>query len=632
MNLRLRGVSIGLKQSSIVFVLAASFASSIARADTYRLVVLDVPGGANTAARGINSAGGVVGTFTRAGRTLGFLCRGGTFSQIEVPGAAVTVPSAIDNAGRIVGYFNRGDGLGNHGFLFASGNFTTLDVPGAVATEALGIDNAGQIVGSFTDSRGNHGFTNLGSSFTPIDVRGAVSTTATGINDAHEIVGTYVDTNSRVRGFLYAGGLFSTLDSPGGEQPVTLGINNARQIVGLPGFLYRSGIFAAIELTGAAGGINNAGRIVGSYLDASGQSHGFLATPSTGPALTSAVPTPTLSANAAKPIAKVSSGAGPCDIDGDGSLTAADVQSIINEALGKASPVNDLNSDHVVNVLDIQVVVNAVLSLGCSATGGGTVAHLTVQSGNGQVLCILPSCTLQHWQPISIKATNASGNPVAGATVAWTVTSGQITLGGPTSTTSVTDSNGIATQALSETIFVWTANPFYSYEVNNIQATSNNISVTFTETRTLENPSSGSSEIAAEPPMFNGDGLGGAPLSAPSGTTLSTPILEWVAGLDQASNGVPNIAVRLINQQTSPTLTCVTGTNADPGSVLTDAHGNALCYPIFSGSGTGTYYVSIGGVAGGSVGNGAMYFAALGPLTFTSIAGEAAAVPIGQRE
>jgi hypothetical protein len=487
-------------------------------------------------------------------------------------------------------------------------------------------------VGTFTDSQGNHGFLKLGNRFTPIDVRGAVSTSATGINDAHEIVGTYVDTNSLVRGFLYAGGLFSTLDSPGGEQPVTLGINNARQIVGLPGFLYRDGIFAAIELAGAGGGINNAGRIVGWYLDAGGESHGFLATPITEPTLTGAVPTPTVSANAAKLTAQVSSGGGPCDINGDGSLTVADVQSIISEALGTANPVNDLDSDHVVNVLDIQVVINAVLKLGCIATGGGTVAHLTVQSGNGQVLCILPSCTLQHWQPISVEATNASGNPVAGATVSWTVTNGQITLGGPTSTTSVTDSNGIATQALSEVIFVWTANPFYSYQVNDIQATSNNISVTFTETQTLENPSSGSSEIVAEPPMFNGDGLGDAPLSAPAGTTLGTPILEKVAGLDQASNGVPNIVVRLINQQTSPTLTCVTGANADPGSVLTNAQGYASCYPIFSGSGTGTYYVSIGGVAGGSVGNGAMYFAALGPLTFTSIAGGAAAVAIGQQD
>jgi len=299
------------------------------------------------------------------------------------------------------------------------------------------------------------------------------------------------------------------------------------------------------------------------------------------------------------------------------------VQSIINQALGRAAPVSDLNSDHVVNVVDVKVVINAVLNLGCtpigSQQGGGTVAHLTVQSGNGQVLCVLPSCTLQSWQPISVKATNASGNPVAGATVSWTVTNGAITLGGPTSTTSVTNSNGIATQALSETIFVWTANPFNSYNVNTIQATSNNISFTFTVTQALEDPSSGSSEIEAQPPQFNGGSLP-VTLTGATGTTGTIPIQEQVAGLDQASNGVPNIAIRLINQQSSPTLTCATGANADPGSVLTDAKGYASCYPIFSGSGTGTYYISIGGVAGGTVGNGggAMYFTALGPLTFTA--------------
>jgi len=56
-----------------------------------------------------------------------------------------------------------------------------------------------------------------------------------------------------------------------------------------------------------------------------------------------------------------------CDIDQDGVTNVADVQIIIDEALGAAPAVNDLNGDGVVNVADVQIVINAALGLGCSA-------------------------------------------------------------------------------------------------------------------------------------------------------------------------------------------------------------------------------------------------------------------------
>jgi hypothetical protein len=56
-----------------------------------------------------------------------------------------------------------------------------------------------------------------------------------------------------------------------------------------------------------------------------------------------------------------------CDVNQDGSTNLLDVQSAINQALGKASPANDLNNDKVVNAVDVQIVINAVLRLGCSA-------------------------------------------------------------------------------------------------------------------------------------------------------------------------------------------------------------------------------------------------------------------------
>ena len=46
-------------------------------------------------------------------------------------------------------------------------------------------------------------------------------------------------------------------------------------------------------------------------------------------------------------------------------MTLADVQTIVNQALGTTPAVDDLNGNGVVNVVDIQKVINAVLGLGC---------------------------------------------------------------------------------------------------------------------------------------------------------------------------------------------------------------------------------------------------------------------------
>ena len=54
-----------------------------------------------------------------------------------------------------------------------------------------------------------------------------------------------------------------------------------------------------------------------------------------------------------------------CSVSSGTSSTIADVQGFINEALGKASGANDINGDHVVNVADVQIVINAVLFSFC---------------------------------------------------------------------------------------------------------------------------------------------------------------------------------------------------------------------------------------------------------------------------
>ena len=60
----------------------------------------------------------------------------------------------------------------------------------------------------------------------------------------------------------------------------------------------------------------------------------------------------------------------PCDINGDGTTTVAHVRKMTSEALGASAATDDLNRDGVVNVIDVQIVINATLGLGCVPGSG----------------------------------------------------------------------------------------------------------------------------------------------------------------------------------------------------------------------------------------------------------------------
>jgi hypothetical protein len=58
-----------------------------------------------------------------------------------------------------------------------------------------------------------------------------------------------------------------------------------------------------------------------------------------------------------------------CDVTGDLQPAIADVQEMINEALGTSSPLNRLSGNNTVTVADVQVVLNALVGAGCAASG-----------------------------------------------------------------------------------------------------------------------------------------------------------------------------------------------------------------------------------------------------------------------
>lgn len=64
----------------------------------------------------LSPRGDIVGDYTAAGGTHGFLLRGGTFSTIDVPGGTYTRARGISDRGQIVGEYST-DGFNGHGFV-----------------------------------------------------------------------------------------------------------------------------------------------------------------------------------------------------------------------------------------------------------------------------------------------------------------------------------------------------------------------------------------------------------------------------------------------------------------------------------------------------------------------------------
>ncbi|KAA5611289.1 hypothetical protein [Rhodovastum atsumiense] len=266
---------------------------------------------------GLNDSGQIVGSYVdRSGHKHGFLRTGRNVTTIDAPGATATSASGINNQGQIVGSYL--DRLGHeHGFLDNNGRFTTLDAPGAAATLPEDINDSGQIVGS-TRTAGAHliqanvfrygqgRFTTIrvpGYPDGPAAPIGGTYLHASGIDNAGEITISAHNAPGSFSGdaFLaHPGGRFTDIVPPGTDLPPTVeGINNRGQVVGnlwvtVPQpngegighnrvYLLDHGRFTSLEASATANtyaqDLNNAGLVVGTYEDASGTEHGFLATP-----------------------------------------------------------------------------------------------------------------------------------------------------------------------------------------------------------------------------------------------------------------------------------------------------------------------------------------------------------------
>jgi len=256
------------------------------------------------------SGSNIVGYYEDASGTVhGFLFNGSTLTTLDDPLATGTDANGFSgtsadgiSGSNIVGHYTGSDG-NDHGFLFDGTTYTTLDEPLATGSDASGFSgtvingiSGSQVMGYYVDGNGKyHGFLYNGGVFSTLDdPLGARGTYPYGISGSN-IVGLYVDKTNHAHGFLFNGTKFTTLNFT----PTGISGNN---IVGYPigsqtvaddfnSFLYEGGKFVAVSDPSAthahisdvntgtyAAGISQ-GNIVGSYVDSSGSSNGFVATP-----------------------------------------------------------------------------------------------------------------------------------------------------------------------------------------------------------------------------------------------------------------------------------------------------------------------------------------------------------------
>jgi uncharacterized protein (TIGR03437 family) len=257
---------------------------------------------------------------------------------------------------------------------------------------------------------------------------------------------------------------------------------------------------------------------------------------------------------------------------------------------------------------------------------------LSIVQGNGQLICnscnaaTLPGVNntfLQQFTPLYVRVKDANGNPVPGAAVIWTVGAGGQYLNIPSNTTTTTDGTGLTSIQFTAPFQPGsTGNPIQSM-VSATLATNAGVSVNFTLTQTaLDNQQTRQLNLdltCSALPQYLPPGCTGLPTAPVTGNAGSsgTPIFVGVFGnpttlFGGLSGPIAGVSVKLVNYQSGATVTCLQGQGAaaDPGSVLTDSTGYAMCTPVLAGKNGGQFVVLVGGVVLKSVnyaGNGIDY-------------------------
>src|SRR5579872_6146731 len=261
---------------------------------------------------GINDHGLIAGYFGSGAQdhpNKGYLLGAGSYTNENFPGSVQTQVTGLNNRGVTVGFWSTMNNTNmvndNFGFYESNGQFHNVNFPAGdnaspPVNQLLGVNDANVAVGFYTDAAGNsHGYQyQIGSGkFSLVNVPGATSSTAAAINGRGDVAGFYTNAAGTVQGFLRTVfGQVTNLAFPGASATSALGVTGSDEVVGFyttgsgdaaasHGFTWtRQGGFATVDDPNGVGtttinGVNDAGDLVGFYVDANGNTDGFLGTP-----------------------------------------------------------------------------------------------------------------------------------------------------------------------------------------------------------------------------------------------------------------------------------------------------------------------------------------------------------------
>jgi hypothetical protein len=272
------------------------------RATDGSFTLFDPPGGTDTVASGINTAGTTVGYFTVLQSKVSHIecfirSEAGAFTVFEPTGGTnkSCEGMAINDKGSVAGQESQG---GNHEVFLLNARdresiFLASDSEQSTVT---GMNNANTVIGLTANAAATAvaGFLRTKAGLVTIfDVPGdTVATYAEGINSHGVITGSYSDSNDLLHGYVRSSNSgFTTFDVAGADQTTSKAINAAGEIAGsfvrsqiMGGFLRAADgkitSFAPVNFPNIVPAcINASGVIAGQYTDAQGAAHGFIRMP-----------------------------------------------------------------------------------------------------------------------------------------------------------------------------------------------------------------------------------------------------------------------------------------------------------------------------------------------------------------
>ena len=246
------------------------------------------PGATSARASWVNGQGDVAGTAVINGQVHAFLYRGGAYLD-PTPGWAFSEATQVGEDGAVTGTGALGAYISRNCVPEILAGFNVV----------TGANTSGQILGS---SGGTARLFLPGSGYISLSPPGSSSVVPRGLNESGLVAVSSLQANTE-KGYIYSGGFYVFMTPPGWSSSNAMAVNNLSQVAGYgvspagrrsfvrSGASYEDLSFPGWNATEAVS-IGDSGQVAGSGETGSGQTHAFIASPSSAAGMESAGTSP----------------------------------------------------------------------------------------------------------------------------------------------------------------------------------------------------------------------------------------------------------------------------------------------------------------------------------------------------